>query len=292
MKASYYVPTPMPYPILAPLEADTIKWICGVNGLGYRLDGATYARISGIKFIQQTDRDMKIWHTSDPEIIAEIWDSFGALSGNLLGLSPAIGGGYFQIQFEYLNVAEKKTETATVTMHGPDFIDTGGINGRSCMIELTQGAKTEEEWDAILAKCELVYPVPEPGFAATYLGLDGIRAEDIGSIEFIRDYSDCDDIYSTPYPAGIWYTSDSEIITEVLDYFGQLTVQKNSPFNLTNWVPLDIKMNSTNGETILLHLKGAVLENPQIGLCYWCLDGMMSSEDWSAILEKCETAEQ
>ena len=296
---SYYVPTPMPYPVLALLEADAIKWICGVSGLGYRLDGATYARISGIKFLWFNNGEAKIWSTSDLEMIAEIWDSFGDLSGNLTGRNSAIGGGYFQIQFENLNVQSKKTESTTVTMHGLDLISAGGINGRECMIELTRGAKTQEEWEAIIAKCELVYPVPEPGFAATYLGLDGIRAEDVESIEFARIYEDNSYYYydtdpSSQYPPGAWSTFDAKMIAEVLNHYRQSTLQKGTPTYTREYpsIPLDIKINLKNapGEAVCIYnLKNGTISNQKTGdPRYFELTGMMSARDWDAILEKCE----
>ncbi|MDR0294427.1 MAG: hypothetical protein LBH95_09800 [Oscillospiraceae bacterium] len=111
------------------------------------------AGVEGISFIQNRETQ-KTWHTSGREIISQVMEHFDALEGDLVS-GGASGGAYLWMKIE-LKDRETPVEVtvSTVTLYRGSELRP--IDGMAQSVEITGGAKTEEEWEAILAACERV----------------------------------------------------------------------------------------------------------------------------------------
>jgi hypothetical protein len=96
-----------------------------------------------------------VWETFDPEIISGILEHFNGLQGNLIQ-GGAGGGSYVRIQIFMKNneIPVTVSVSALSLYHGVTALpDDGGI---TVSLKVTGGAKTEDEWEAILDRCDRI----------------------------------------------------------------------------------------------------------------------------------------
>ena len=106
-----------------------------------------------IAFIKNRESQM-VWETSEREIIETVLEHLDNLEGDLV-FGMAGGGGFLFLDIKLFNEEVIKISISTITLYGGSalFEETGYVK----KIVITSGAKTEEEWDAIIDKCERVF---------------------------------------------------------------------------------------------------------------------------------------
>ncbi len=105
--------------------------------------------VQEIRFIKNRESQM-VWVTSDSVIITDILSYLNTTDAKE---DPTAGfaGFFLWMQFEM-----KSGNTVNVTIYQPDIVGVHSTDGKTILLNITENARTEEEWEAILAQCERV----------------------------------------------------------------------------------------------------------------------------------------